>query len=93
MAPKSAKESGGVGDVHASMTKTGTMQKVCSSPTHIAATRLNKAQAASLPPILLIHGRRDTTVPCTASIAYGRALKAAGAEQGVGVMRSYIAEL
>lgn len=50
-----------------------------SSPTYIAATRLSKAQAASLPPILLIHGRRDTTVPVTSSVAYGRALKAAGA--------------
>ena len=49
------------------------------SPSHIAATRLDPARASALPPILLVHGREDSTVPFTSSIKLGRALKAAGA--------------
>lgn len=51
------------------------------SPTLLAATRLTRAAAAALPPVLLVHGRQDSTVPCAESVLLGRALKAAGAGQ------------
>ena len=45
----------------------------------MASTQLCGAAASHIPPVLLIHGRQDTTVPCSSSIGLAHALKLAGA--------------
>ncbi|KAG8467170.1 hypothetical protein KFE25_000486 [Diacronema lutheri] len=45
----------------------------------IAASQLLREQAALLPPVLLVHGTKDTTVPHDSSVRMAIALRAAGA--------------
>jgi acetyl esterase/lipase len=44
----------------------------------VVAPQLSAAQASHMPPVLLVHGSDDTTVPYTSTLAMAGALRAAG---------------